>query len=597
MECAALFEYTLCLGGTHIGALRQTQFFQQRIHCTLQGKEICAVAVHANGHTVRLFRQSVRSGGQILLADLIQGNSSVPVLVVGCQNVQHAGQCGGAHDAGVLAQRVGDGNGLAQLAVCRQTNAVEALGGSERIGQRAVIAQSHHGLFCLAQELLLRCQLCLCHTTDDRGRNVIVAVDSCHFLGNVCRTLQVDAEAGRNADIAVHMNFQRLKCLNHLLTGDIRAKEPVDPIRIEGNLCRLCSAVVHLNELCHRLASAQLFYQLHGTLQSAGASVRIQPLFVTCRSIGAHAQLLCSPANLYRFEISGLEHNSGGVIHDTAVLAAHNTGNCNRLFCICNDQHFRRKLTLLTVQCGDGLAVLGVADNDLAVLDIAQVKSVHGLAVFQHDIVGDVYQIVDGTHAAGTKPLPHPAGRRADLHVLYHAGNVTGTESGILHSNGKGVTEFLRRAVEFRCFDVQGLAEGHGSLSRQTDHRQAVRTVGGDLKFHRGVVQTDCLVDVLSRLAVLLDEEDAVLDGIGKVVLGQTQLAQRAQHAIALHATELALFNVNTAGQVSADHCHRHQYALDNVLCAGDDLDGNAAAHVYLTHLQVVGVFMGCDGQ
>ena len=57
-----------------------------------------------------------------------------------------------------------------------------------------------------------------------------------------------------------------------------------------------------------------------------------------------------SPANLYRFEISRLKDDGIGVVHNAAVFAAHDTGNGNGLFCIGNDQHFRRKLPFLSVQ-------------------------------------------------------------------------------------------------------------------------------------------------------------------------------------------------------------------------------------------------------
>jgi hypothetical protein len=43
---------------------------------------------------------------------------------------------------------------------------------------------------------------------------------------------------------------------------------------------------------------------------------------------------------------------------------------------------------------------------------------VHGLAVFHHDVVGDVHDVVDGAHAAGAYALPHPLGGGGDLHVF-----------------------------------------------------------------------------------------------------------------------------------------------------------------------------------
>ena len=45
------------------------------------------------------------------------------------------------------------------------------------------------------------------------------------------------------------------------------------------------------------------------------------------------------------------------------------------------------------------------AHDDLAGRYIAVIKGVHGLAVFQHDVVGDVHDVVDGTHAVGAQTV------------------------------------------------------------------------------------------------------------------------------------------------------------------------------------------------
>lgn len=40
----------------------------------------------------------------------------------------------------------------------------------------------------------------------------------------------------------------------------------------------------------------------------------------------------------------------------------------------------------------------------------AQVKGVHGLGPFQHDVVGHVHDVVDGPHARGEEGPLHPEG-------------------------------------------------------------------------------------------------------------------------------------------------------------------------------------------
>ena len=80
---------------------------------------------------------------------------------------------------------------------------------------------------------------------------------------------------------------------------------------------------------------------------------------------------------------------------------------------------------------------------------------------------------------------------------------------------------------------------------------------------------------------------------IGEVVgRGEPQLLQRAQHAAGQNAPELALFDLNAAGQQSLVLGHRHEVALVDVPGAGDDLDRLGLAHVNLADPHVVGVGM-----
>ena len=67
-----------------------------------------------------------------------------------------------------------------------------------------------------------------------------------------------------------------------------------------------------------------------------------------------------------------------------------------------------------------------------------------------------------------------------------------------------------------------------------------------------GVVQADDGTDILSQLALLLENENAVLDSVGEVVSGQSQLAQGAHHAAAFHASKLAFFDFGAVYQGGA---------------------------------------------
>ena len=105
-------------------------------------------------------------------------------------------------------------------------------------------------------------------------------------------------------------------------------------------------------------------------------------------------------------------------------------------------------------------------------------------------------------------------------------------------------------AVHRRLVVTHGLAEGGGSFPGKADDAVAVGAVVGDLKVHNGVVVADDEVDVLANRAVLVVENpDAVGEHAGQVVLGQSQLGEGAEHTARHFAPELALGDVNAAGE------------------------------------------------
>ena len=74
----------------------------------------------------------------------------------------------------------------------------------------------------------------------------------------------------------------------------------------------------------------------------------------------------------------------------------------------------------------------------------------HGLTVLQHDVVGDVNDIIDGTHAIRTQTLPQPLGRGADLDICDHTGGIAVAEVSsrnlhiqlVIHGPGIGATDY-----------------------------------------------------------------------------------------------------------------------------------------------------------
>ena len=314
--------------------------------------------------------------------------------------------------------------------------------------------------------------------------------------------------------------------------------------------------------------------------------------------LGTHAQSQSSLADGGAVEVGGFKDHHGGVVPDFAVQSAHDACQADGLILIGNDQHTGLQGPLGALQGGHGLALPGFPNHDLAGGDIAVVKGVHRLAVFQHDIIGNVHDVVDGPDAVGTQTLPHPLGRGADLHVGDHPGGVAVAQILCLYFHIQVVEDgACLRAVDHGLVVAHMLAKGGGSFPGQADDGVAIGPVVGDLEVNDGVVIADNQVNVIAGLSgVGLQDPDAVGEDAGQIVLGQAQFREGAEHTVGHLAPEFALGDVYAAGQIRVVQGGGHQVALVDVLGAGDDLHGLGLAYVHLADEHMVRVGVADDG-
>ncbi len=91
------------------------------------------------------------------------------------------------------------------------------------------------------------------------------------------------------------------------------------------------------------------------------------------------------------------------------------------------------QLPQLPVQCLECITVFRTFDDDLMTGQQIVVKSMHRLAVFFHNIVRNINDIVDRADAAGGQAALHPFGRGPDLDVFYDAGTIAGAKVRVLY--------------------------------------------------------------------------------------------------------------------------------------------------------------------
>ena len=578
---------------------------QNGLHRALEGEEVHAAAVGAQGQHLPLVGQVLAFHGGVDGGQLVQLGALVAVAEVAGQGLQHGGKGGGAHDAGVLAQGVEDGHGLALGGVGGKPDFVVVGGGDEGVGDDLAEAEAAAQGAQLSLGLLLIRIAALGGLALHQGDgNLVVAVEPGHLLGNVGVVLHVAAPGGDDDGVAVQGEVQPLEHGAHLFLGDVGAQQAVDFLRLQLDGAGVLVGGDDVDDAVNDLAAAQQLHQLAGPLDALVGVHGVQALLVPGGGVGAHAQGGSGAADGHAVEVGGLKDHHGGVAHNLGVGAAHNAGHAHGLVLVADAQHGGGQLAVVAVQGLDDLALPGGADHDPAAVHAGEVKGVHGLAVLQHDVVGDVHDVVDGAHAGGAQPLSHPQGGGGDLHVAHHAGGVPGAQRRVLNLHVQQLGDAgAVGALDLGGVEGEGPVEGGGGLTGQADDAQAVGPVGGDLELHDVVVQAQQGGDVVAGLGVLsgqvgvaLEDEDAVHHAVGPVVVGHAQLLVGAQHAVGGLAPQLAGGDVHAAGEPGVVLGHGHQVANGHVLSAGDNLDG-LAAHVHLADPHVVGVGVALHGQ
>ena len=366
----------------------------------------------------------------------------------------------------------------------------------------------------------------------------------------------------------------------------------INPLPIKRQGALLLFGAVAIHHAVHHIARVELLHKLQRARKANRAADGAQLLFIARGRLRAHAKLFGCAAHRRAVKAGRFKNNGGCILHDAAVFAAHHARYSHRLFRVRNDEHIICERALNAIQRGDPLAVFCTANDHAVPLQVAQVKSVHRLAIFEHDEICDIDNIVNRAHAARTQPLAQPARGGLDAHIFDDRAHIAIAPFRIQDGNAQVVIHIARSRLHLRHGHLERHLKGCRSLTREAQNRQAVRPVGGNFKLRDRIVEADRVMNIRAgrQIAVIAQNKDAILNCIGKIVRGQPQLAQRAEHAVARHATQLALFDL-----LATVHCGMIQrdgdkIALLQILRAGDDLEGVPLPRVDLADPEMIGI-------
>ena len=347
----------------------------------------------------------------------------------------------------------------------------------------------------------------------------------------------------------------------------------------------------------HNVAAAKHRHQHAGAIQRFHARLRAHALLKAAGGFRADAQRAGGHAVVAALERRALKEHRRGVVHDFALLAAHDAGQTRRALVVGNDQHFRCERVRLAVQRRQRLALMRAAHDDRLLAHLAQVERVHRMAGFQHHEVGNVHDVVDRTHACAVQIFAHPLGRRADFHVRDDSGAVARAVGLVLHAHLRVIGEHALAVFREGNLGHDEMLAQHGrAFARNAPHAQAVGTVRENLVFNHVVAKAEHLRDGHAQRVFLLQQDNALVAAMRIQRVRHVQLGAGAQHAAGLHAANLAALDLHAARQLRALQRAAHQRARAHVRRAADDLQRLVPADVHGADVQMVAVRMHFAG-
>ena len=185
--------------------------------------------------------------------------------------------------------------------------------------------------------------------------------------------------------------------------------------------------------------------------------------------------------------------------------------------------------------------------HDEAAVDLVEVEDVRRPAELEHHVVRDVDQRRHRALAAAREAIDHPARRRARA---VSTPRTTRPEKRPHRSGASTVDRQHRRRSSTGTGGNVGVFERRAGqrrdLARDAEDAQAVAEVGRELEREDRVVERRAAARTSRPTdACVVEDQQAAM------VVGELQLARRAQHAAALDAAQLADLDRGTARRPS----------------------------------------------
>ena len=137
-------------------------------------------------------------------------------------------------------------------------------------------------------------QSCIRHTGKRSVGNILVAVETGNFFGNICKMFKIIAERRYDYRIALNLYVDSFKNCSLVVSTDVNTDEAVDPFGQERKRSLQFIRLIAVNDAVYHITGVKKLNQFKRTHQSRHAVLRIELFFISSRSFGTKSELLRS---------------------------------------------------------------------------------------------------------------------------------------------------------------------------------------------------------------------------------------------------------------------------------------------------------------
>ena len=290
-------------------------------------------------------------------------------------------------------------------------------------------------------------------------------------------------------------------------------------------------------------------------------------------------------------EPGALQQNARGVRSDRGVGPAHHARDRHGLSTGGDEEVVRVQRAHGIVQRDELTPALRPPHYDLSLRQAVQIEGVQRLSSLDHDVVGDVDDVIDRAQADGVQAVLHPVRRWADANLRHHPSCIAPAQIRIGNAHGDllGAGSALLPHVARRR---DSFAPVSAAISRATP-RMLSQSPRFGVRASSSTVSVDlqCIGEGCTHHGRGRENHDT-----GRVV-SQIQLRCRAQHALGANAPDLGSADLPTVGNSGTDRRQRDVVSRPHVPGTANHGASRVRSGADLAHHQPLRLRVGIDAR